>query len=80
MKEFILRMFCRVMGERKIVFFILVQGIMFTKHASCTNSEKILGLMAMSLDSFYRPVLCHAITGASETPGVFQQTSESYPR
>ena len=37
-KEFILRMFCRVMGERKIVFFILVQGIMFTKHASCTNS------------------------------------------
>ena len=36
--RFILRMFCRVMGERKIVFFILVQGIMFTKHASCTNS------------------------------------------
>ena len=78
-------MFCRVMGERKIVFFILVQGIMFTKHASCTirlslRREKILGLMAMSLNSFYRPVLCHAITGASETPGVFQQTSESYPR
>ena len=36
--RFILRMFCRVMDERKIVFFILVQGIMFTKHASCTNS------------------------------------------
>ena len=31
-------MFCRVMGERKIAFFIIVQGIMFTEHATSTNS------------------------------------------
>ena len=36
--RFTLRMFCRVMGERKIAFFIIVQGIMFTEHATCTNS------------------------------------------
>ena len=33
-----LRMFCRVMGDRKIAFFIIVQGIMFTEHATSTNS------------------------------------------
>ena len=31
-------MFCRVMGGRKIAFFIIVQGIMFTEHATSTNS------------------------------------------
>ena len=36
--RFTLRMFCRVMGERKIAFFIIVQGIMFTEHATSTNS------------------------------------------
>ena len=36
--RFTLRMFCRVMGGRKIAFFIIVQGIMFTEHATCTNS------------------------------------------
>ena len=36
--RFTLRMFRRVMGERKFVFFILVQGLMFTEHATCTNS------------------------------------------